>query len=506
MKKFMLLLLVLLTTISATSIAFAQDEPVAGGTLRAAWQAEWESLDPHIASSEASFQILNNVLETLTFYDDDMNLIPWLAESWEQSEDGLTWTFNLREGVSFSNGREMTAEDVKFSFDRLLDPEIGSGNAFRVGGAGTVIEVVDDYTVTFTTESPIATLPNSLGSNKSTGVLASESVNEDGTIGVPVGTGPFVIDSVEGTTSLTLVRNDGYWQEGVPYLDAVEITPITDDAARELALQGGEVDWIFTIAPQNLEALQSEDNVIVETAPRLSYDYFGLNLTKEPFNDVRVRQAMAYAIDREIICQAAFFGICEATHGPTASGTPWYFPYAPYERDLDRARELLAEAGYADGFEMEIMPAIGFEETIRGAQVVQQQLAEIGIVVEITPEEFATWLDRQGAGDFDAFMLSWLGLNDAEDYFYLQHRTGQAFNFTGYSNEEFDALVDEGRTVDDFDERYAIYEQANQILVDEAPYIYMYAKSEVKAWSPAVNGYIVRPDSANNFWTVWLSE
>ena len=504
MRKLLLLVSLMLLALAPMSVLAQDAEPQTGGTLRAAWQASWESLDPHIASSEATFQVLNNVIESLTFFDDDTNLIPWLAESWGRSEDGLTWTFNLRQDVVFSNGRELTAEDVKWTLERLIDPEIGSGNAFRVGGAGTVIEAVDTYTVAITTETPIANLPASLAS-KSTAIIASESVNDDGTIAVPIGSGPFVISEVEGTTRLVLTRYENYWQEGLPYLDEVIITPITDDATRELALQGGEVDWIFTIAPQNLEALQSDPNVIVETAPRLSYDYFGVNLNREPFNDVRVRQALAYAIDREVICAFAFFNICEPTQGPTASGTPWYFPYAPYDRDLDRARELLAEAGYADGFTMQMMPAIGFEETIRGAQIVQQQLAEIGVTVEIDAVEFGEWLQRQSDGEYDAFMLSWLGLTDVEDYFYLQHRTGQTFNFTGYSNPEFDALVDEGRTIEDFDERYAVYEQANQILVDDAPYIYMYAKSEVKAWSPRVQGFTVRSDSAVNFWTVWLA-
>jgi peptide/nickel transport system substrate-binding protein len=506
MKKLSFVLVFLLLASLATS-AFAQgDDPAYGGTLRAAWQAAWESLDPHTASTEASFQVLNNVLETLTFFDDDMNLIPWLAETWDQSEDGLTWTFKLREGVMFSNGREMTAEDVVWSFQRLTDPEVGSGNAWRIGGSDTLVEAVDDYTVAITTLSPNATLPLALGANKSVAVLASESVGEDGTILVPIGTGPFVISEVEGTTRLVLEKNEAYWQEGVPYLDAVEITPITDDTARDLSLQGGESDWIFTISPQNYDTLVEDENVVVGTAPRLAYDYFGLNLMREPFGDVRVRQAIAYAIDRQQICDFAFFGLCEPTHGPTGSGSPWYYPYAPYERDLDMARSLMAEAGVADGFTMEIMTAIGFDETLRGAQVIQQQLAEVGITVEIENLEFAEWLEREANGEFDAFMLSWLGLTDASDFFFLQHRTGQSFNFTGYSNPDFDALVDEGITVDDFDERYAIYEQANQILVDEAPYIFMYIKLEVKAWAPDVQGFVTRPDSAVNFWSVWLEQ
>ncbi|MCA9912875.1 MAG: ABC transporter substrate-binding protein [Anaerolineae bacterium] len=495
---------VVLVLAFAVNIAAAQDmEPQNGGTLRAAWQSEWESLDPHVASSEATFQVLNNVLETLTFFDNDMNLIPWLAESWERSDDGLTWTFYLREGVLFSNGREMTADDVVWSLQRLIDPEVASGNAWRIG-TDTIIEAVDTYTVAITTSAPSATLPASIAANKSIAVMAPESVNDEGFVDVPIGTGPFVIAEVEGTTRILLERNENYWQEGLPYLDAVEITPITDDAARELALEGGEVDWIFTISPQNLEALQADENVIVETSPRLSYDYMGLNLMREPFNDVRVRQAIAYALDRNIICNFAFFGLCEPIQGPTASGTAWYFPYSPYDQNLDMARSLLEEAGYADGFEMTINPVIGFEETIRGAQVIQQQLAAIGITVNVEPEESTIIIEKQGTGEFDALMWSWLGLTDAEDYFYLQHRTGQGFNFTGYSNEEFDALVDEGRTLDSFEERYAVYEQANQILVDDAPYIYLYAKSEVKAWAPSVHGFAVRPDSAVNFWTVWL--
>ncbi|MEO0563317.1 MAG: ABC transporter substrate-binding protein, partial [Chloroflexota bacterium] len=482
MRKLFAVMLVLLM---AVPLALAQDaEPTEGGTLRAAWQGEWDGLDPHRASTEATFQVLNNVLETLTFYDDDMNLIPWLAESWEQSEDGLTWTFILREGVTFSDGSDLAAEDVVWSLERLVDPDIASGNAFRVGGGGTTFEVVDDLTVAITTEAPNATLPNSLGANKSTGILPAGSADEDGNIDIPVGSGPFVISEVVGTTDITLTANENYWQEGLPFLDAVEITAISDNAARELALEGDEVDWIFTISPQNLEALQADEDIIVETSPRLSYDYFGLNTTRAPFDDVRVRQAIAYSIDRDQICAGAFFGLCEATHGPTASGTPWYFPYAPYSRDIETAAALLEEAGYPDGFEMTINTVVGFEETVRGAQIVAQQLSEVGITVNVEQEEVAQILERQASGDFDALMWSWLGLTDASDYFYLQHRTGETFNFTGYSNEAFDALVDEGFTIGDFDERYSVYEEANQILVDDAPYIFMYAKSEVKAWNP----------------------
>ncbi|MAU13287.1 MAG: ABC transporter substrate-binding protein [Anaerolineaceae bacterium] len=504
-----LFVLMLIVAIAAVSVggAFAQES---GGTLRAAFQNDWESLDPQVTSSYSSLQILNNVLETLTTFDDNLELAPGLAESWEQSEDGLTWTFNLREGVMFSNGEELTADDVVFTYMRFLDPEGGfSGSKENIGPEGTVVEAVDDYTVTITTPEAVAIAPILLGLNKATGIIHPDSVEEDGSIITPIGTGPFMISEVEGTSRILLERNPNYWQEGLPYLDAVEIIPIPDDTVRETSLLGGEVDWVLAIAPQSFEALDANEEIIVETAPQLSYDYVGLNLTREPFDDVRVRQAISYAMDREQICQAAYFGLCDTlTGGPVGSGSPWQFDYTPYADapDLDKARELLAEAGYPDGFEMEWLPTSAYGETVRAAQVIQAQMQQIGIQSTINAPEWAEWLELEGNFMYDAYICSWNGLKDADQYYYLQHRTGLVFNFTGFSNPEFDELVDEGRTVSDFESRYDIYQQANEILVDEAPYIFMYNKLEIRAYDTGVNGFVVRPDQANNFWTVWLSE
>jgi peptide/nickel transport system substrate-binding protein len=484
----------------------APSGPQAGGTLNAAFQNEWAGLDPHTVSSYSSYQILNNVLEGLTFYDDDLNLVPWLAESWEQSEDGNTWTFTLRQGVMFHNGREMTAEDVKWSFERLIDPETGSGNAARVGPPETQIEVIDDYTVAITHPEPFGIFPQSIGFDKSSGIMAKESVEADGMVRVPIGTGPFKIAEVEGTTRLVLEKHADYWQEGLPYLDAIEIVPIPDDTVRETALRGGEVDWILSIAPQNYDALDQDPNVVVATAPQLSYDYMGVNLTEPPFDDVRVRQAIALTLDRQQICEAAFFGLCDTLQDPIGTGSPWYFGYAPYDRDVERAKELLAEAGYPDGFDMELLPTTQYGETVRAAQVVQQQLAEIGINATINAPEWSEWLELEGNFRYDIYICNWNGLIDADQYYYLQHHTDLVFNFTGYSNPEFDDLVDEGRSMSDFDKRYDIYQQANQILVDDAPYIYMYNKREVRAYAPYVKGFVVRPDQANNFWPVWLDK
>lgn len=487
-----------------SDISVASPEP--GGTLRVAFQNEWAGLDPHTVSSYSSYQILNNVLEGLTFYDDNLNLVPWLAESWEQSDDGLTWTFHLRQGVLFHNGREMTADDVKWSFERLIDPATGAGNAARVGPPETKIEVIDPYTVAITHPEPFGIFPQSLGFDKSTGIVAKESLNDQGIITQPIGTGPFKVAEVEGTTRLRLEKNEDYWQAGLPYLDAIEIQPIPDDTVRETALLSGDVDWVLSIAPQNLATLQANPDVVVSTAPQLSYDYMGMNVTRPPFDDVRVRQAIAMALDREQIAEAGYFGLAETIEGPTGPGSPWYFDYAPYKRDVEGAKALLAEAGYPDGFEMELLPTVQYGETVRAAQVIQQQLAEIGITASINAPEWTQWLELEGNFNYDAYICNWNGLIDADQYYYLQHKSDQVFNFTGYDNPQFDELVTEARSISDFDQRYQIYEQLNKILVDDAPYIYMYNKLEARAYAPNVKGFVTRSDQANNFWTVWLDQ
>jgi peptide/nickel transport system substrate-binding protein len=286
-----------------------------------------------------------------------------------------------------------------------------------------------------------------------------------------------MIAEVEGTTRLVLQKHEDYWQEEFPYLDEIVIEPIPDDTVRETALLGGEVDWVLSIAPQNFANLQDNPDVVVATAPQLSYDYIGINLTREPFTDVRVRQAIALAIDRDTLCEAGYFGLCETVQGPIGSGSPWDFDYEPYGQDIERAKELLAEAGYPDGFEMEWLPTTQYAETVRAAQVLQQQLAEIGIESTINAPEWSEWLELEGNFKYDAYICSWNGLIDADQYYFLQHRNDQVFNFTGYNNPDFDALVDEGRSISDFDARYEIYEQADKLLVDEAPYIYMYNKN-----------------------------
>lgn len=488
---------------AALLFAAAAGAQTSGGTLVAAWAQDPVGLDPHITSAYSSFQVLENVLDTLVTLDEEQNVVPSLAESWEVSDDGLVWTFHLRAGATFSNGRALTADDVVYTYDRMLDPDTGSGNAYLLAGVVDVA-ALDERTVAITLDEPNVALLGHLAVNKSVGIIARESV-EDGTINTqPVGTGPFMITDFQPGTSVRLERNPHYWQDGLPYLDAIDIRIIPDESVRRTALVSGDVDWAISVPPQALDQLRSEDGIVVDETTAGAYWYIGVNVNREPLNDPRVRQALAFAVNRDNIAVAASFGTAQPTDGPIPSSSAWAMDYAPYGHDPERARELLADAGLADGFDMEIMPTTQYEESIRAAQVIQADLAAVGIRATIRSLEWAEWLQEEGDGNYDTYVCSWNGLVDPDDYFYAQHKTGEVFNFTGYSNATVDDLLDEGRRTQAFDERYGIYQQINRTIVDEAPYVYLYNPLNINAYAAHVQGYQARGDQAIRFVGTWL--
>ncbi len=511
MKKMLILLVVALLAIGFGSTLRAQDsDPQLGGVLRTAWDAQWISLDPHVDSAYSSFAVMANVVESLVDFDDNINLVGELATDWSQSEDGLTWTFTLREGVSFSNGEPLNADVVVWNMERILNPETGSGRKANIGGEEAIWQAVDEMTVSVTLPTVNAVFPTLFAG---IGIVSPASVVEEtGQIVTPIGTGPFIIGEFEGTTSLRLERNPNYWVEGVPYLDAVDNIVIAEDSAREAALRGGQVDWVLGVPPQAVSALEGDPNIVVQRTPALGYSYMGVNMREgRPGADLAVRHAMAHAIDRAAICQVANFNLCVPVQGPTGPSSPWYNDYAPYGDemggpDVEKARAMLAEAGYGEGdISLTLMPTSTYEGTVRQAQVVQQSLKAIGIEADIYAPEWAEWLELEGGGDYDIYVCGWIGLTDANAYYYLQHKTDEVFNFTGFSDPDFDRLVEEGRGVSGFDERYAIYDELNKILVDGAPYIYFYNAENALAHWANVMGYTLRADRQNLFKNTWLT-
>lgn len=466
----------------------------AGGTLIAAISSQPDQLDTHRTTAYASFQVLENVYDTLVVpAAEDLSFQPSLATDWEVSADNLTWTFNLREGVTFHDGSTFEAADVVYSFNRIIDEELA--NSFRFA---TVDEItaVDDMTLEIQLSEPTPNLLANVGGFKGMAIIPEGAADDYDLATEAVGTGPFSLEAVE-PSEIRLSANPDYWGEG-PFVDGVTYRFISEGSTALTELRTGGVHWTDNIPPQEIESLAGSDEVVLETVPSVDYWYWSANFNREPFGNPLVRQALAFAIDRESITQAAKFGAATVNQTAIPETSFWYLDYAPYSHDPDQARQLLEDAGVSD-LTMGLMVTDEFPETVQAAQVISSNLADVGIQVEIQSEDFATWLDRQGQGDYDAFMLGWIGNLDPFGYYHAQHVCEGNFNFQGYCNEEVDQLLTDAARETDREARKQLYDQAARQIVDDNSYIYLYNPDVVQAWSPQLEGYTIRPDRAINF-------
>lgn len=465
-----------------------------GDLLQAVIAGEPDQLDPHRTSSYFSFQVLENVYDTLVEPDENLEMQPSLAESWELSEDQLTWTFALREDVTFHDGSTFTADDVVFSYNRIIDEELS--NAWRFAAVEDIV-AVDDSTLEITVAQPTPNLLAALGAFKGMAIIPADSVEPGGLITEQVGTGPFRVASVAGGDSIVLAAFEDHWR-GSPQIDGVSYSFAATGSTALAALRSGEADWTDSIPPQQLQMLRDDDAVVVGQSPSTDYWYLAMNQNREPWDDVRVRQAVAYAIDRESIVQATSYGTATENQLAIPQESSWYWEYEEYDYDPDQARELLAEAG-VDNLSMDFLASSDYPQTITAAQIIADNLGDVGISVNILSPDFAAWLDDQNQGEFDILMMSWLGNVDPDDFYYSQHHSEGGSNPQGYSNPEVDELLDAGRTETDEDTRRELYGRAATIIADEASYIYLYNPSVLQVWTPQLEGYQTRADGAIRF-------
>lgn len=469
-------------------------------TLVAAVSAQPDQLDPHVTTAYASFQVLENVYDTLVVPDpEDLTMQPSLATEWETSDDGLEWRFTLRDGVTFHDGSEFDSADVVYSYNRIIDEELS--NSFRFQNVESV-EADGADTVVLTLSQPTPNLLERIGSFKGMAILSENAADDLDLTTEANGTGPFQLESSDASSTVLTAYED-YWG-GAPGVDGVEFRYITEPAAALTALQNGEVQWTDNVPPQQIESLGGDDSVELETTPSVDYWYMSMNYGRPPFDNRDVRRAISLAVDREAVAEAAWFGAAQANQTAIPEDSFFYYDYAPFERDVDGARQLLQQAGVTTPLTMGLMVTDEYPETVTAAQVIASQLEEVGITVEIETLDFATWLDRQGAGDYDAFYLGWLGNLDPAAYYQEQHQTDGPNNYQGYSNPQVDQLLQQGATEVEDEARKAIYDQAAQIIVDDVSYLYLYNPDVVQAWAPGLSGYQIRADKAINFENVEL--
>jgi peptide/nickel transport system substrate-binding protein len=471
------------------------------GNLVAAIAGEPDQLDPHKTSAYFSFEVLENVFDTLVEPDADLEMKPALAESWQVSPDELTWTFRLRPGVRFHNGDPLTAEDVVFSYRRIIDEELTNVDKFS---AVADVSAPDPATVVIRLDRPTPNLLTNLGGFKGMAIVSRRNV-ESGEIATnPVGTGPFAFAGQRSGDSITLRANPDYWG-GPPKVPGVTFRFISEPSTALSALQAGEVDWTDSIPTQRVSQLEGDDSLSLAVTPSNDYWYLALNNAKPPWNDVRVRQAIAYGIDRDAIVAATSYGTAALNQLAIPEGNPWFTPYNTYSYDIDRATSLLQEAG-SQPQDLDMLVTSEYPETVTAAQIIADNLAPLGITVNIRTVDFATWLDEQNNGNFDMLMMGWLGNIDPDDFYYAQHHTDGTSNAQKFSDPEVDRLLDAGRVETDRDARADDYAKAATLIADNVSYIYLYNPSVIQAWTPALHGYEARRDGAIRFRTAELSE
>ena len=365
--------------------------PAKGGNLVIASAADLITLDPMGAGDGPSNNAMRHIYDTLIAEDENLKLVPSLATSWELTGDKV-YTFKLRQGVKFHDGTAFDAAAVKAHFDRAIGPEKPFASRTYLPWLEKT-DVVDQYTVRFTTKVPYAFWTRVL-TQISSGSPSPTAVAKFGKdfIKNPSGTGPFKLGEWVKDERFVAVRNDDYWGDK-PYLDKVTIRPFPDPQARVIALTAGEVHFTADLTPEQTESLRKEGKVNVVTKDGNSNTWLGMNVLKKPFDDVRVRQALNHAIDKNAIVKNIYNGDAVALNGMASPNQIGFSETAGFKYDPAKAKELLAAAGLSGGFSTELLSSTRYPKDLELMQFIQQQLKEVGVTVKITQKEFAAFLE-----------------------------------------------------------------------------------------------------------------
>ena len=485
----------MLLTAASTLLLLAQGDPSTAAEgdkcvhiLGYEWSGEKQSMDPaDMTSGDDAYHIFP-VYNRLVDVDDNFNVLPELATEWSVSEDGLTWTFKLREGVTFHSGKPFSSADVVYTFQRLLDPAVGSG-------ATAVLEFLDPAgiaapdptTVTFTTKSPVVELPV-LISNKFTNIVAEGATAETLRLKGD-GTGPFMQEQFEPNAPVRILRkNSNYWAEGLPRAECLKITVAQEAVAGVAAILSGEVDLMLNVDPSVISALQGNPAVsLLETGASNSMT-ISMWVDTPPFDDVRVREALKLVVDRQAMVDTVLLGFGQVgADNPVPLGNPASFAPEALKQDYDRAKALLAEAGHANGLSFDLYTAEGVPGMVRMAQVFAEQAKPAGIEVNVivTPAESYwddVWLKQPMVTSAWSMRPPGEGLAVA----YVQTAKRKE---TRWERPDYDKLLQTANTTVDTQARLDLYKQAGSMLATEGGVILPMFVHQVLALRTGCTGY-----------------
>ena len=471
-------------------------------TLTVAVPVNLTKLDPTNINDTLTMTSLRTIYQGLLAFDKDLSIVPLLAERYEASNDAKEFTFYLRKGVKFHDGTDFNAKAVKINLERLANPDNKLSRRVLVSMLDHV-EIVDDYTVKVHLKEPYGAFASSIA-HTGTMMISPAALEKYGKDidRHPVGTGPFVYKNRTSDT-LEVVRNEHYWN-GKVGVDGVVIRSVPESGARFAMLQAGEVQFVPDFPPELFHVAEKMPNIVVSKEPSIAEYYVAINTMRKPFDDVRVRQAMNYAVDKDAFCKVVMNGFCEPATSPIPPLLKYYTNVGQYKYNVEKAKELLKEAGYPNGFDTEIF---GKNSTmvIRGLQFLQQQLGAVNIKVSVTPLEAGVEADRVwGARTPEESTVKmqfggWSASTGDADYglrplFASESFPPNLYNVAYYKNDEVDKdLADAVKTADD-KTRAALYAKAQKIIFADAPWIFLGQNNILSGRAKNLHGVVTLPD------------
>lgn len=507
---------VVLVAFVLAPMAYAQDVDPAAQDIVIAIGAEPENLDPLKMMSAPAATVAEHMVENLIYLDVDGTLQPALATEWEPAEDGMSWFLTLREGVTFHDGTPFNAEAVKYNLDRFMgvgDFDQPAVFAFLLGEVKEV-EVIDEYVVQIHLNQPFAPIASHL-SHSFIGMhspASLEALDADDIVDAPVGTGPFKFVSWDRGNQLVMERNEDYWG-GAPTLNTVTFKFIPEGSSRVIMLETGEAHAIMAVPPTDIERLGANPDIDVVHQTSVRLIYIGFNLEREIFEDVRVRQALNHAINKDAIIEAIFRGVGQPSSAPIVPAIFGYHQVGPYEYNPELAKELLAEAGYADGFDVRLYHPTGrYPQDATVTEAVQAMLAEVGVNATLTTYDWGTYLDTvivpPEQAEHDMYMLGWGTVTLDADYgLYALFHSSQwppMNNVSYYADDRVDELLDKARVTPDIEVREELYREAIEILWEDAPWIFLHDEGQVNGVRANVHGLIHHPLENISAWDAWI--
>jgi peptide/nickel transport system substrate-binding protein len=466
-------------------VVTATPEPAAGGgTLTIASTSDIDNYDPHW-NQLIAYEVLigHNVFDYLTKRDADMQIAPALAESWEISDDGTVYTFYLRPGAKFHNGRPLVADDVVFSFNRLVEQE--TTHATKMEPVASIV-ALDDHTVQMTLKSPWAPFLEDVAVIAIVPEEAVDTLSEE-----PVGSGPFRFVEWLPNDRIVLEKNPDYDVPGMPKLDQIVIKVLPDYAVALTNLEAGSVDAVYEVPAADADRFQGRNDIVLQM-PEATNSLLLIEMSPlkyEPLQDVRVRKALAMCLDKETIRQNVYFGYGEPQWSSLPRSSWAYIEPGELPYDPEAAKALLAEAGYPDGFELSVKTISGLAVMENLATIWQDGLSKAGVTLNIEIEEVSTWLDHYIARDYQT-IVNWMNVHGDPHSMYDIIFKPHLSDPESYPNEEMLALIEEGAVTVDQGRRKAIYAQFQQMAVDEmAPVIIVQSQPLIALSSADVKGW-----------------